>query len=114
MADEPQKTVVRANAQDAAGTLGVAGVDSSTPTTVIQMPIWQMVLVRVSRNYLQVVLGLLMADGLGAIEMAKDGSFWTVLFVSAKIALAPAAVALLQNVIEFLTRIDVNRPGLRA
>lgn len=104
MAEDP-KTVVRA---------GVDGTGDGGLTTVVTMPIWQMVLVRVTRNYLQVVLGLLTADGLGVVEMAQSGDFWVHLYVAGKVALAPAAVALIQNAIEFLTKLDVNRPGLRA
>jgi hypothetical protein len=114
MADEPQKTVVRANAQDAPGTLGVAGINSSTPTTVIQMSIWALVGVRVVRVYLQSIFGLLTADGMGFVELAKDQNFWIHVEQAAFISLAVAFMSLLQNLLEFLTRLDVDRPGLRA
>lgn len=110
MAD--QKTLVRGADGD---TLGTAAIGTTDATTVIQMPIWQMVAVRVVRNYLQVVLGLLAADGVGAVELAHAGNdFWIHLLAAAKIALAPAVIALLHNSVEFLTKLDVNNPEWRA
>ena len=114
MADE-LKTVVRASADNPTGPpVGVAGAGTDGAVVVLAMPIWKMVLVRVTRGYLQVVVGLLTADGIGAVELAKGGTFWPHLLSAATIALAPAAFSLLQNALEFLTELDVKKPGLRA
>jgi hypothetical protein len=103
MSDEPMKTIAR-QTENAAG----------IATEVIAWPFWKMIAVRVARVYLQTFLGLLGADGMGAIELGPAGDAWSHLLSAALVALAPAAVSLLQNSLEFLTKIDVNAPGLRA
>lgn len=106
-------TVVRATTE-APGVVGTAGVDTTKPVTVVTMPWWKMLLVRVTRVYLQGFLGLLGADGAGMIELAKSGTAWDHIFAVAYVATAPAFISLLWNASEFLTNLDVNKPGLRA
>jgi hypothetical protein len=113
MADE-QKTVVRNGSDGESGVIGVAGVGAANATSVVQMPIWQLIAIRVLRVYLQSVLGLLGGDSAGVIELAHGAGFWPHLEEAAFAALAIAVVSLIQNTYEFLTKLDVSNPGLRA
>lgn len=110
---QPDKTIVR-QTNGITGVLGTAGVGSSQATTVITMPAWQMVAVRVARMYVQTVLGVLTADGIGMIHLAGPGDLWGHLSNALFIGLAPSTIALLQNVLEFLTKVDVKYPQFRA
>ena len=90
--------------------------------TVVTMPAWQIALVRCCRVYLQALLGFLTATGTGlagAVATAVGTpipamDFWHMLVFSASLAVAPATVSLIQNVIELLAKIDATNPGLRA
>ena len=108
------KTVVRASmAQPNAKIVGLAGAETDSPVLVKAMPIWLMLLVRVTRVYLQTFFGLLGADAVGIIDVTV-GEDWARLASVAVAALAPATVTLLQNSLEFLTKLDVTKPALRA
>ena len=50
--------------------------------------LWQTLLVRVTRAYVESVLGLLTLDGFGAIEFAAQAGFFPHLYVAAKLGLA--------------------------
>jgi hypothetical protein len=108
-----EATVVR-RSNDAEKTIGIAGVWTNNPITVRTMPIVAMIGVRVLRVYIQTFLGLLGADGIGAIELARPGDAWGHLISLGLVSLAPATVSLLHNALEFLTSLDVKRPELRA
>lgn len=100
------KTVVR----------DAGGVATAGATTILTMSGWKMVLVRCARVYLQSLLGFLMADSTGlaaAVGIPLD-KFGGALWVAATLAVAPATISLVQNIIEILTNIDVNSPALRA
>lgn len=113
--DMLMKTVVRETTDNKGPEpVGVAGVDTDASVTVFAMPIWKMIGVRVVRIYLQAVLGLLTADGVGAIDLAHQGDAWAHIREAMFVSLAVAFMGLLQNSLEFLTKIDVNKPGLRA
>lgn len=107
-----QLTVVRAT--EGVGLVGTAGVNTTQSVTVVAMPWWQMLMIRVLRVYLMTLAGLLPADGLGMIELSKAGSAWQHIGMAAYVATAPAFASLLWNAIEFLTNLDVSRPGWRA
>jgi hypothetical protein len=85
---------------------------------VVNMPWWRKTLIRTIRTYLQVLVGLLLAEGIGVLDAAgltvgvPPGEFWQRFLDTAGIALAPAVIALLQNVVELLTRLDA--PAFRA
>jgi len=74
--------------------------------------------VRVLRTYLQSLLGFIMAVGSGAAAGVginiPVGDFTDLLLKSAGLAIAPAAVSMLQNAIEILTKLDVTNPQARA
>lgn len=86
--------------------------------TVIQMPAWQIALVRTARVYLQTLVGVLIAGGTGlagavGVQMPA-GDFSRMLISAASLAVAPAAVTFIQNVIELLAKLDTLKPTLRA
>src|SRR5262245_47107891 len=115
MTPDTPRTVIRPGADDAAVTLGLgAAVLAGPPPIVVPMPIVAMIAVRVLRVYLQTFLGLLGADGIGVIEVAPPHEAWTHLYRIGLISLAPSAVSLAQNALEFLTRLDVRSPAFRA
>lgn len=78
------------------------------------------VLVRFSRTYLQGLVGFLLlslaakpvAAGLGVV--VPVGDFWGAVQVAAGLALAPAVISLLQNLVELLAKLDESFPKLRA
>ncbi len=74
--------------------------------------------VRVLRTYLQSLLGFVVAVSTGAaagvgIHIAV-GDFGDLLLKSAGLAVAPAAVSMIQNAIEILTKLDMTNPQARA
>lgn len=114
MADE-LKTIVRGTGDGSMPkVVGIAGVDTENPVIVGTMPVWKMIGVRVLRMYLQSFIGLLGVDALKLVDLAPPGDALAHLYLVGGIALAPTAVALLHNALEFLTKIDVTHPQLRA
>lgn len=77
---------------------------------------WQQALVRTVRTYLQGLVGFLMAGGTGAADAVgvplPAHDFLALLGVSAGLAVAPAIIALLQNAVELLSKLE--RASLRA
>lgn len=111
--DEPVKTVVT----DRAG-------ETERPITVVKVGPVKLILIRVLRTFIQSFLGFagLLVFGsfaLDAGDWAKwlDSTYlldlWRRILVCAIVALAISLVSLLQNVAEFLARVDVNQPTLR-
>jgi len=86
--------------------------------TVVTMPGWQIALVRGCRVYLQSLVGFLLAAGSGATAAAgltmPVHDFYHLLTLSASMAVYPAAISLIQNVIELLAKLDATNPTLRA
>ncbi|MBI3966708.1 MAG: hypothetical protein HY329_13825 [Chloroflexi bacterium] len=76
--------------------------------------------VRVLRTYFQSLLGFLLAVGSGLMgasglmDPIPAGDFAAAFNRAAGLALAPTVVALLQNVIELLARVDQQHPQWRA
>lgn len=76
--------------------------------------------VRFIRTYLQGLVGFLMVALAAAPTLAnvgvvvEPGDFSEAFWKSAGLALAPAAVSLLQNLVEIFTRIDERFPKARA
>lgn len=74
------------------------------------------VLIRTLRTYLQALLGFL---GLVAVmplpgtDPTDPLTLWNKLVLAAGFALAPAVVALLQNVLEMISGLDESQPELR-
>jgi hypothetical protein len=84
---------------------------------VVSMPWWKIVLVRASRVYLQGLIGFLTANTSGATEAVTGipmGDFGHQITVAASLAVAPAVLAVLMNVVELLARLDQSHPSMRA
>jgi hypothetical protein len=85
---------------------------------IVPMPAWQIALVRTARVYLQSLAGFVTAGATGfagavGVPLAV-GDFSTLLVQAASLAVAPAAMTLLQNAIELLASIDTKNPAFRA
>lgn len=118
MTDTPEQSVTTfAVARDTGLPHGtVATTPYYLPNVIVTTltPIW-IVFVRTTRVYLQTLLGLLLAGGLGtATNTLPVGDFWHLLRVSAGLSVASAVVCALQNALELLSRIDQSHPELRA
>lgn len=113
---EPKQVVVTAGEQ--------APLDRSILTTpegkedlqVVTMTWWKQAAIRTARTYLQGLVGFLVAAGSGAagalgIQLPVH-DFADLLLTSASLAVAPAVIALLQNAVEILGKLD--SPGTRA
>lgn len=111
MVDHHNTIVRKTNGEEYIGT---AGIDSLIPVSVTAMPIWQLLLIRVVRMYIQTILGLLSLSGLGMIMMEGVLKDWSLIAGAMLAALAPTFVSFLQNLLEFLTKIDVKNPQWRA
>jgi hypothetical protein len=75
---------------------------------------FKLVLVRVVRTYLQTLLGLLtagMAGGAAGIIPFND--FQDLFIKSVTLAIAPAVVSALQNVLEIMAKLDATHPEVR-
>ena len=109
MADDSIKTVVTDRALTDA---------QLAKTVIIALPPWKITLIRCARVYLQALVGFMIASGTGAAAAIgvtmPVGSFVQLLVVSASMAVAPAAISLIQNVIELLAKIDETVPTIRA
>lgn len=112
---EAMKTLVR-ETEDAPKTIGTAGAGTDNAVTVQTMPWYQMIAIRATRVYLQSLIGFLTAGGTGiaeAVGVPLD-QFGGLLGTAATLAIAPAIMSVLTNALEFLTKLDVTNPGLRA
>lgn len=109
------KTLVRAT-EDTPKVVGTAGMGSDTEVTVTTMPWYKMAAIRAARVYLQALVGFLVVGGTGIGEAAGIPiyQFGGNLATAATLAVAPSVVSLLQNILEFLTKLDVTNPALRA
>jgi hypothetical protein len=75
---------------------------------------FKLVLVRVVRTYLQTLLGLLTAGMAGgATGLLPFVDFQDLLVKSASLAIAPAVVSAIQNVLEVMAKWDESKPELR-
>jgi len=85
---------------------------------IVALSVWAQVGIRVLRTFLQGWVGILIAGGTGAAAAVgvnmPVGDFGALLVQSASLAVAPAVISALQNIIELLGRVDVNNPGMRA
>lgn len=111
---ESTQSVVVRKINGAPETVGVAGSGTPHAVVVYTMSTARILAVRILRVWLQSFLGLLTVDGLGLVDLAPPGEAFAQMWTVAGIALAPAAVALLQNLLEFLTKLDVKTPGIHA
>jgi len=75
----------------------------------------RVVLTRVVRTYIQCLLGFLGASAVGLLptDPLDPPSAWMKIGTAAGLALYPAAISALQNILELLGRVDVNQPELR-
>ena len=100
---------------------GVADVE------VVSMSWWKQVLIRTARTYLQSVLGTITALSAGpavigatvsiqaadAMRLAIE-QFGGVIASALVLAIMPAVITLIQNLIELLTKLDTSNPKFRA
>ncbi len=109
MADEPL-TVVTARAGTTDAQLG--------KTIMVLMAPWKIVLVRACRVYLQSLVGLMTTFLSGAAHAAgvqmSATDFWGTLVTCAGLAIAPAGMSALTNILELFNRWDETAPQLRA
>ena len=98
---EPTQTVVRVSAMDSA-------------IEVRPMSVASIILVRCARVYMQTLLGLLSAGGLGAMPGWMPGELWNNVLSAATLSLAPVVFTFLQNSVELLARLDERSPQWRA
>jgi hypothetical protein len=85
---------------------------------VVLMTPLRIIATRALRVYLQTLIGLLSAFGLGVaadvgVTMAP-GTFWTTLVACMGLSIAPAVMSILQNTLELLAKADATMPQLRA
>lgn len=107
------ETRVLVSSERTADRLNDATPNVQTVTFSYIAPI-KLVLVRVVRTYLQSLLGLLTAGMAGgAAGMIPFTDFQDLLVKSASLAIAPAVVSAIQNILEILTKLDETKPELR-
>lgn len=100
--------------------LKVLAVSRDTPhgtadVRVVVLSAARIVTIRVVRTYLQSLLGFLGATAIGAIPtnpLAPQDA-WQRIALAAGLALFPAFVAAIQNVLELLGQLDARNPELR-
>ena len=100
---EPVKTIMRP-----------AAVESGVSLEVEPMGVAALVGVRCTRVYVQTLLGLLSAGGLGAMPGWMPGDLWVNVQQAALLSLAPVVFTFLQNTLELLARLDERNPRWRA
>lgn len=89
--------------------------------TIKKLPWWQVILVRVARTYFQTLAGLAAAflvvpgapSPMGG-NVYVLGPVAAALLIAAQYALMPAVLALLQNIVELLGKLDQRAPEWRA
>ena len=69
---------------------------------------------RTLRVYLQSVLGILLAGGVGADSGVLPEEFAGLMWSAVRLGMASATVSLIQNTIELLNGVDSRFPALRA
>jgi hypothetical protein len=108
---------------EATSTIVTARADMATDhqlskVAVVLMAPVKIVFVRALRVYLQTLIGLLGAFGLGAASEVgvtmTAGTFAHTLLACASLALAPAIMSVLQNTVELLAQVDARLPKVRA
>lgn len=82
--------------------------------------VWAQVGIRVARTYVQALAGFIIAvetgaaAGVGVAVGIPASAFMSRFWIAAGMAAAPAVMALLQNVIELLSKMDETSPEFRA
>lgn len=89
--------------------------DGQSELCVVVVSAARVVVTRGLRTYLQALLGFLGATAIGVIptDPVAPPEAWQRLVFAAGLALWPAVISVLQNVLELLGRVDVTRPELR-
>lgn len=75
----------------------------------------RIIAVRASRVYVQGIVGFLGGQAIGVLPeaLSAPGGFWHKLSLASQLAIAPAALCLLQNIGELLARLDEKAPEWR-
>ena len=84
---------------------------------VVPVSIIKQVIIRTLRTYFQSLLGFILASAVGVTGQVLNiapGNFGGLLWASAGLALAPATISLIQNLVEILTKLDTTNPTWRA
>lgn len=109
---DPTDVPVVVTVSSSSGTGGSGPViPSGTPIILRVISPFVIVLVRAARVYLQTLVGLLTVGGV-APDAIPYSTFIELLTTSALLSIAPAAIAVIQNLIELLTRFDQTSPTL--
>ncbi len=110
--DSVQTLVVQRDGQmDSQTVFTPHGVPNIVITVISPLRI---VVVRALRVFLQTLVGLLTAGATGLAPNALPaGNFGHLLMTCASLAVAPAAICVIQNTIELLARLDESAPQLR-
>lgn len=116
MPRDPEVSTVVTQREDTVPHDTLATTPASTPANVkvLVMTPLLIVVVRAARVYLQVVIGLLSAAGLGADGGMLPSAFGPLVWSVLQLALAPALMSVLTNSAELLGRVDVHYPRVRA
>jgi hypothetical protein len=101
MSDDGIKTIVRSESA-----WGAVAIEPMSVPAIIA--------VRCARVYMQTLLGLLSAGGLGAMPGWLPGELWTNVLSAATLSVAPVVFTFLQNSVELLARLDEKNPQWRA
>jgi hypothetical protein len=83
---------------------------------IVALPWWQIVGVRAARVYLQGLIGFLTSNATGATTAVTGipvGDFGNQIVIAASLAVAPAVLSLMMNVVELLAKLDQRAPQLR-
>lgn len=108
---EDIKVVVPANGVFQKGLIGIAGAEKPGPNVVVvAYSATRLIFVKVLYSFLHSFFGLLAIDGLGLAELAPPGEAFEHLYTIAGIALAPTTLALLQQLYQYLGRLDAKHP----
>ena len=88
------------------GEVGIAGMDQPGPSIrTVAIPVTRFIGVEVLYSFLRSFFGLLAVDGLGLADLAPPGDAFSHLWRIAGIACAPATLALLQELYDYLGKV---------
>lgn len=97
-----------------------ARTPSGMPDAVlVVMAPTKIVIIRVLRTYFQSLLGFLGATAIGVLppvlgDPVDPNTAWSKIVTAAGLALFPAFISLIQNILELLAKADEKLPELRA
>jgi len=119
MAKEALPKILVTDREDAPADKSVLRTPSGEPNVrIVAMSMVSQAGIRALRTFLQSLVGFILAVGTGAAGAVginvPAGDFVALVMSSASLAVAPAAISLIQNAIEILTKLDSSTPQMRA